>query len=142
MDTITPTTAAKSCPCCGQLVKLYKRKINSAMAADLIRLFKRVNVGEYLHIDEFTKYTAHGGDFAKLQYWGLVDTEPNTDPDKKTSGKWAITSDGVEFCRGLLALPTYALVYNGTLYGFEGNHANITTALGTKFNYRDLMAGI
>ena len=41
------------CPCCGQFVKLYKRKLNSGMAATLIRIVK-FNGSSEVHVKDFT----------------------------------------------------------------------------------------
>lgn len=132
-----------ACPCCGQLVKLYKRNIYAVMAADLIRLY-HLDQSKYHHIGKFSnKNRSGGGDFAKLVYWGLVEEEPKPADDKKkrTSGMWRITEAGKSFAERRLRVPKYAQVYNGKLLGLTGDRVMIDDALGDKFDYDKLMKG-
>jgi len=131
------------CPCCEQFVKIYKRRINCQMAKSLIDLYFMPGArnGKWYHrVDFKDDRFAGGGDFAKLRYWNLVEEKPNLeDVDKKCSGMWKITKDGMDFVVGRLQVPKYVHVYNTKVYDKSGDMIGITTALGTKFSYRELM---
>ena len=63
------------CPCCGQLVKLYQRKITSAMAYGLI-LLHNLQTDDFIHIENWLKEknipSSIRGDFPKLKHWELI----------------------------------------------------------------------
>jgi hypothetical protein len=139
-EKIVPTTEPQVCPCCDQLVKVYRRNIAGSTAYDLIRFANGTSLGEERHIRHITMRSSGGGDFAKLLYWGLVEEAVNTSTNKRTSGMWRITPKGYDFVLNKLAIPKYALVYNGKFLGFEGDSVTIEDCLGTNFNYRELMA--
>ena len=132
------------CPCCGQLVKLYKRKLTSGMARALISLYKETkgDIHTYVHISRLGRL--NGGEFAQLKRWGLIWDQESSDPDvQRTSGKWAITAKGVQFVTGLAAVPKYVYTYNMKTIGKSENQlTTISQALGNRFNYADLMAGV
>ena len=129
------------CPCCNQLVKLYQRPITGSMVTWLIELYKlsKGGNGVYFHI---TKIGTDGeGDFAKLQYWGLI-AEQEKDPSdtkKRTSGFWTITEKGKNFVEGKITVPSHIKIFNNKQYGFNGSQVYISDCLGNKFNYRELM---
>lgn len=156
-----------SCPCCGQLAKRYRRKINSQMAAALIKMFRTTNKWEqrgildadpveladlerndgvlvdhgqvYVHLPTLLGKTA---DEAKLHYWGLIDPLFAIRADGSTrTGWWTITDRGREYVRDDLALTKYALIFDGKLTGYDGPLETIHDALGTRFNYTELMEG-
>jgi len=130
-----------NCPCCGQLVKIYRRKLYGQMAYQLILLYKMG--GGFHHIKKLGNPAAGGGDFAKLRYWGLVVEKPNpNDPSKRTSGYWCITLKGIQFVEGNINLPTHCNIYNGQVKTFSTTLGSIKKALGIKFNYAQLMGGL
>lgn len=129
------------CGCCDQLAKLYRRQINGAMAWLLIWLARNQTPGTWTPIAEFPLIQERrgGGDFAKLEYWGLLEERaPDEGTRARTSGKWRITSRGRAFAAGRLELPRYALVYNGSCLGFEGAPRGVRECLGTRFDFEEL----
>src|SRR4051812_24310898 len=71
-----------SCPCCGQFVKRYKRRITASAAIGLIKLYKlsqKINPEMYFHLNEIFSTGHWGGDFSKLPAWGLTEVKPNID---------------------------------------------------------------
>jgi hypothetical protein len=52
-----------------------------------------------------------------------------------------VTRLGARFVRGEIRIAKYARVYNGRCLGLEGEPVDIRDALGTQFNYSELMAG-
>ena len=134
------------CPCCGQFVKLYKRKLNSSMAYVLILMMNRENRFDedgWVHVEKYLKSMKTAvslrGDYAKLRYWQLIEQMENTDTSKKDSGFWRITERGVKFAKGDIALPKRVNLYNGKIVGWDEDHSDIKEALGDKFDYAELM---
>ena len=131
-----------SCPCCGQFVKLYKRKLNSNQARDLIRLYRKSggNTEVFVHVSQFSM--DRGGDFAKLAYWGLTTDAPNDDKNKRTSGMWRITEAGIDFVNGKSTVPKYTFTYNSKSVSQSQARIDIYKAIGTRFSYSELMRGL
>ncbi len=124
------------CPCCTQEVKLYKYKINKGMALVLIQMYKSKN--EWIHPIKDLKTI--NGDYAKLRFWGLVESSSDQpEDDKKANGFWRVTEKGKKFVNNTLRVKEKALLFNNKNYGFIGNDISITDALGNKFNYAELM---
>ena len=131
------------CPCCNQFVKLYKRKITSSMARCLINLVQKFDkTKDYVwYEDIFSVLRIYGGDFSKLQYWGLIENKPKDEDGKDTrsSGFWKPTLQGIQFVIGTLKVPKYALVYNNKVQGFSPNKESVEDALGSKYSYNEVM---
>lgn len=131
------------CPLCGQFAKVYRRKIHSTMARDLIRLYQRQGM-QYAHVATSLIDSGRGihiGDFPKLAHWGLIAEEPIRREDGGRAGWWRITDEGRAFIRGVRTVPKYALIYDSRVLGFEGDQVDIHQALGDKFDYHELMRG-
>jgi hypothetical protein len=139
----TLADAGSACPCCGQLVKLYKRNLNATRARGLIWLYR--TSGEkrrWIHVGDTAprSIVKSGGEFAKLRWWGLIQEQPNTDDEaKRTSGIWRITEAGVAFVLRQSLLPTAVYLYNNRLVGHSPDTTDIAAALGRKFSYAELM---
>lgn len=133
-----------ACPCCDQFVKEYKRKVYGRIARLLIHLYHidRAIGSGYVHIDMICEgITEKGsGDFAKLQFWGLVELQENTDPKKKTSGYWRITDFGKNFVEDKVKIPKYVHILIGKARKFSGPEVGIRACLGKEFNYAKLMS--
>lgn len=130
-----------ACPCCGQFVKLYKRKLNSGMARTLIYIYNHskqdwLNVKDYLRANSLP----NNHDWTLLHYWGLLQ-EKGGDPEHggKTIGEWRVTNKGVDFIRNIISVPSHIEIYNNRLYGYTENYINIIEALGKHFDYKELM---
>lgn len=139
------------CPCCTQLAKVYRRKLNAGMARVLIRMFKKAGLDwTYLpHVDlqpgERRRAVGHSGEMCMTRYWGLIEGMPDDvrrEDGSSRVGWWRLTPRGADFVRGGLTVPKYALVYDGRCLGLEGDQVGIRDALGSKFNYAELMAGV
>ena len=126
------------CPCCGQFVKRYKRKLTTSMAVGLISLFNQSSgMGEEVHIKKIKG--VNGGEFAQLKRWGLVSDSFNNDTSKRTSGMWTITDKGKQFVLGFIRVPMYCETYNGKTLSFSNESTDIRQALGNRFNYKEMM---
>ena len=136
------------CPCCGQFVKLYRRKVTSSMARGLISVyhyFERPNAEEWLHVPGFLKSSTLCGDFSKLRHWELVELQPfqEREDGSKRAGYYRITEVGREYVRGEILIDKYRYEYNGQVRKVtdaDTTQASIKDALGSKFDYRELMA--
>lgn len=118
------------CPCCGQFAKVYRRKLNSGMARSLIRMYNAAGLS-WQHIPPTRR--EEGG---KLALWGLVEA------GEGRNAQWRVTVAGAQFVNRELAVPGYAVLYDGTLIRLDGNPVLITDALGDRFDYAELMAEV
>lgn len=141
------------CPCCGQLSKVYKRKLNSAMAYVLILIERahRVDNDAWIHVPSHINAkvknpavaAAIRGDWAKLTHWGLIEELLGQRPDGSTRvGYYRITSDGRRFVRGKSRVSRHIWLYDGrTLHREDDETVSIFEALEDKFDYSELMRG-
>lgn len=134
------------CPACGQLVKKYVRKLNSGMARGLIVAYRidQEKGQDWFHISELLtkKIAAGANELQKLRFWKLVEQKThNDDPDKKHSGFWRLTERGRLFVTNGVLVPRCITMYNQKFLGYEDENdlISIREALGSKFNYRELM---
>lgn len=129
--------AEKHCPVCGQEVRTWKKPMISTAVASLIRLVAMYR-GRALHHDEFT-VLLKDRNFSQLKLWGLVVPEANDDPAKRSSGKWHPTEKGIEFATERNVVPKYVITRANRVVGFEGPAIGVREALGSRFNYRELI---
>lgn len=124
------------CPACGQFAKVYKRKVNSGMARSLIAMY-RAGGTTWVDVTEVTDRRSR--EEGKLAYWGLVEEFPEGREDGGRAGMWRVTNLGRSFVLGHTTIPQTAEVYNGLCLRTYGPDVSILTALGDKFDYRELM---
>ncbi len=139
------------CPCCGQFAKVYRRKLNSAMARGVLFLYEldTRKPGEWWHVaEEVAKrddlaHIQRSREWPKAKYWGLIEEKDEEREDGGKAGWWRITAAGKEFARGNGRQPRHALVYNACVLGLDAlETTDIRRALGDKFDYSELMARI
>ena len=130
------------CPCCDQRVQEYRRRLNSGMAYQLIKLLRlhRSTHKEWIHVTELG-LNGGGADFAKLRHWGLIREQDNTLFEKKNSGFWKIKPKGMDFIGGVTQVHKYVYLLNNKVTGFSDERIDIKQAIGKDFNYQDLMKG-
>lgn len=128
-----------TCPCCGQFAKAYRRKISAPMARVLIDMY-RVSEFDWVYLPSLR---SAGQDEALARHWGIIDAKPGLRPDgARQQGWWALTARGQLWVEGKVAIPKYARIYNSQLVGLEGPDVTIKDALGSRFNYDELMRGV
>ena len=129
-----------SCPVCKQNCKIYRRKLNSGMAATLCWLVS-VSQGNWIDIPNTApRFVLKSNEHGKLVHWGLVEQQPNLDdPTKRTSGIWRPTPMGILFAEGSITVPSHVLLFDNKFHGFSEENTTIHGALGNKFNYEELM---
>jgi hypothetical protein len=134
--------AGAKCPCCTKFAKRYPRKLNSSMARALIWMVIEFT-GDWIDMPiRSPRWIQRTKQFPTLRWWGLVERRPNTDPDTKHSGFWRPTEAGIDFANNETEVPQTAVTYDGVLLHLEGPMIDVREALGTKFNYADLMRGV
>lgn len=145
-----------TCPCCNQFVKLYKRPFNKSMAFVLLliaRYYRRIGVKseEWLHVPSYIAEVAVGnprraaavrGDWAKLKFWGLIEEKPEVrDDGSPRVGYWRMTQLGRQFVDREVKVSSHVYIYNGEpLQRSVDEQITIDDALGTEFNYSEIMA--
>jgi hypothetical protein len=137
-----------NCPCCGQLVKLYRRTLPNATARVMIAVWFLNEGRDYLYMPELldqvglTRTGQQGGYCTYGHYWKLMKQQPGIrDDGSNRVGWWKLTDLGRRFVLCQATVPKYAHIYNSRCFGFSGPDWTIQHALGTKFNYSQLMAG-
>lgn len=139
------------CPVCRQRVQRYHRQITSSMAFGLLTIYiyflkhpeKRfVHVPTLAH-DQQVPLAIFGGDFAKLRFWGLIESKSgDRDDGSWRNGWWGITEKGYQFIQHKILVPKGLAIFNQKPLGLEGDYISIKDALGNKFNYDQLMVGL
>lgn len=129
----------EKCPCCTQHAQTYRRKVNSGMARSLIVMFRTGGL-DWQHVP--TTVGRKSAEEGKLAYWGLIEEEKVRRPDGGRAGFWRVTQVGADWIHHRISIPKYARVYDGRCLGFAGERVSIHDALGTRFSYDDLMAGV
>lgn len=126
------------CPCCNQLVKLYKRKLNSGMARTLIELYKCGD--RFIHVKNHLRKQQLNNthDFTLLRHWGLI-IAPDEESTGQASGLWKITERGKKFCKGEMVVNRHVLIVVNRHLGFSDEKTTIQDSLGSRFNYNELM---
>lgn len=128
------------CPVCEQHVQVYRRKINAGMARSLIRMYRAGGL-DWVHLP--TQIGARSREEGKLAYWNLVEEEKILRPDGGRAGYWRVTKLGELFLKDQCTVPKYARVYNQKVLSLDpSEQVTIKDALGTKFDYNELMAGL
>lgn len=128
------------CPVCGQTVKLYPRKLSSALARFLVDIYnltaakepesRWVNVSKDMIVKSDHHITR---DYSILRFWGLLEM------DAEGSGKWRITDTGIAFVEGRMVVPQKAYIYNNHCLRLSENFTDIEGALGSKFKLDELL---
>lgn len=137
------------CPCCGQYARVYKRRLNYAMAYGLYLVYEyfhlRARAPEpWLHVPRYLNgkgVVARGGDFAKLVHWGLLEAKEGERPDGSARiGYYRLTPEGVAFVENRSRVPTYLYFYDGEVLDRDDKTVSMPEALGDHFDYAELMA--
>lgn len=132
-----------TCPCCQKFARRYRRKFNATMARSLIWLVRswEDNGKNWVDVPKTApRWLVRSNQLPTVRWWDMVERPYNTDSTKKHSGLWRPTERGVEFAHKRLRVPEQAVTYNGEVEGLVGDSIWITDALGTKFDYSEIMS--
>jgi len=127
------------CPACGQRAKIYPRSLYASLALVMIRAYQTAGRDEF---HQPTTVRTTGGDYAKLRWWKLVEDLHERREDGGRAGWWRVTALGEAWVLGRVGVPRTVLVYNNQMRGVDETREQtwmIQDALGTKFNYAELM---
>jgi len=131
------------CPTCNRFIKRYKRKLNSGMCRTLIWLYhyQRETGQRWVKVaDVAPTYVLRTNEISRLAVWNLAKEKSiSDDEDKRTSGLYRITNDGMDFVEGKLDVPSHVLLMSNKVERFSETTTNIRRALGSKFSYNELM---
>lgn len=133
------------CPACGQLTRLYRRPLTSAMAYALLLIYHHSNPNhDWMHVEKYLKTAAPDlnlrGDFHKLVLWNLLEAKKDTHKNgSPRNGFYKITDQGVGFIKGKFPLPSHVLIYNGKVQGFGTKRIFFQDVMKTKFDFVALM---
>lgn len=133
---IAPT--GSSCPCCGQYFRIYRRKLNSPLAASLIWLVDqwRLFNGQYIHVDGTApKFVLRSRELGKLAHWNLVEKKNNPKKQRNKRGLWKPTEDGVKFVDGDITVPSHVYLYDNQVQRFSDVYVTIQQALGDRYGF-------
>jgi len=133
------------CPCCGKKAKIWTRGITSSMAKSLINLVRRyLKERKAYHISQFYAKTSGswGGDFALMRHWGLIEGVYDPKTGKRIQAMWTPTDKGIDFVLGKIRVIRSADTYNGKILAWSEDKVDIRDALGNKFDYDKLVAGL
>jgi hypothetical protein len=124
------------CPCCDQLAKQYRRRLNKGQAESLKAIYKHGNGSERLpvyipSVPEAAKSREEGK--MAMAYGFLEETHPPHD-DGNRAGWWRITVKGEQFVLGKIRVPMYAYFYNQGFYGLDGDEISIHDCVSFKKN--------
>jgi hypothetical protein len=134
-----PKEDTDRCPCCGRLQKIYKRSMNSNIAATLYYLYKH-KAFDWVHVEKFLKDNGYprSGDFHKATIWGLlIKKKGDREDGNPNNGFYKLTGRGIMFAEGSLTVKKIAKICNNTFLGFDGEDITIKEALGNSFNYNE-----
>lgn len=130
----------QSCPCCGQMAKVYRRKLTASIGRVLILMWHN-NRDDWVYLPGIR---SKGQDEAIARFWFLIERDPAAvrEDGSKRTGWWRLTTLGVAFIHNEVKMPMYARIYDNRLLGLDAvQSVSIIDVLGTKFDYTELMEG-
>jgi len=136
------TGAGAVCPCCGQLARMYRRRLSPTISAALCLIYRAtvMNPEEiWVNVPRLLQGTSlgAGGDYAKGVLWGLLESRPET--FGSTVGWYRPTETGVSFVLEQVSLPEYLWVYEGVVQAADDRYVTIRESLAGEYDYQELM---
>jgi hypothetical protein len=129
------------CPVCDQHAQVYRRSIHAGMARALVLMYREHGTEWQDKTETLKGIGSAARDESLLRYWLLLEEHPGPREDGGRAGWWRVTSLGKAFVVAGLRVQKYALVYNGSCLGFEGDRVSIHHCLGKRFNLARLLEG-
>jgi len=138
------TDKGASCPCCGRLVKLYRRKLHTEMALFLLKLVRAFKEEPrwYSTRELVPSTTKASTDGSYLVHWGLIEREAHENESGAKAGKYRPTEKGIRFAEGEQYVRSHLHLLCGNVVGFGGDVVTIKECLGSKFDYEELKSGL
>lgn len=129
------------CPVCERYVKVYRRRLNSDMSRFLLKLvhaYKRYP-RYYTMRELYPGNNKSASDGVYLAHWGLIERSDAVNEAQAPAGSYRPTDKGLRFAHNNEFVPTHVHLLNNEVVGWSDKQTNIRTALGSKFNYEELM---
>lgn len=132
------------CPCCGQLARVSKRKLDASISASLVLIYRYALAHPHepwVHVPtllaSFPELARSGGHYGKGAHWGLL--ESRMDVEGEGLGWHRPTDRGVAFVEGSILVPEYVWCYDNQKFDEGGKLISIRESLSTQYNYEQLM---
>ncbi len=100
------------CPCCDQLVKVYKRKLNAQMASAAVWLSQ---FDGYVPIHTAPPKILLNREYSRLALWWIAEAQPGKNHVGARRGMWRLTDLGRSFVKAGARVPAYMMVLNGAV---------------------------
>lgn len=119
----------RHCPCCGQWVKAYKRRLRANHVRFLRQLAERgTSVDPWVH---YKTLRFAGRDYNYLAHFGLAEA--------RAGGFWRPTPKGYSFLAGSCAVPEWILVFDNQVMGASTHEVTVSQCeAGGEFTRADL----
>lgn len=129
------------CPCCERMVRVYRRKLHSEMARFLLQLVSlyRKYPRYYSMREIMPRDNKASSDGTYLVHWGLIEKADGTNTAMAPAGTYRPTELGLRFAHEVEAVPSHVHLLNNKPIGWSDKQITIRKALGSKFNYDELM---
>jgi hypothetical protein len=130
------------CPCCDQLAKQYRRKLNKGQAESLKAIYRegRGSERQPVHTPSLMKSAVSREEGKMAMAWGLLEETDPPHEDGNRAGWWRVTRKGEQFVLGKISVPMYGYFYNQGFYGLEGDEVFIQDCKA-RFKKNKLMDG-
>lgn len=138
------------CPCCNRWGKVNATTLNGPMIRALLWMY-RVGGRDWIHIpSQAPRFIITGYHVPSMKYWGFVeqyvappltkaDRKAGVTRDKRTSGTWRITEEGIDFLFHGTKVADKVFIYNDTPIQFSDTMVGARECVNKKFNYDAMM---
>lgn len=131
MEKKAKTNAGCRCPCCGQRVKIYNRKLTSEMAYALCRLYSIQSKEFWRPVNILREAKLASGEYSKTRFFGLI--------MQVEKGQWSLTKTGIAFVEGRIRVARSVLVFHNRKVGESDDMISISEALDNKWQWEDIV---
>jgi hypothetical protein len=135
------------CPCCDGRAKVYKDKLNGAMARALLLFARHVtrggDRGSWFHaVNVMRGAKAFAGHYGFLVDFGLLERKAEVAADGNSLGLFRLTTKAWDFIAGRARAPAYVIHYNDSCLRVSDETVSITDILGDGFDFGQVMDGV
>lgn len=129
------------CPCCARWGKINTFHLSETNALSLLWMQKNEEEEGWVHTAKNApRWMMRAKSFSTMRHWGLVESFPNDDEDKKGAGVWRLTNKAYQFINGLVRVPKKVFVYNRTTVAYGDQEIYFNECFGKYFSYEEVMS--